>query len=58
MNGETYVQIGRVVDECNHHPHVMRDTGLMVESEVNYWKKADKALQGVLYHSAKKLGKL
>ena len=54
--GETYVQLGRGVDECNHHSHVMRTTGLMVEPEVKYWNKANKALQGVLYHGAKKLG--
>ena len=56
-NGETYVQLGRGVDEFNHHPHVMRTTGLMVDPEVKYWKKANRALQGVLYHGAKKLGK-
>jgi len=57
INGETYVQLGRGIDEYNHHPHVMRATGLMVEPEVVYWNKANKALQGVLYHGAKKLGK-
>ena len=56
VHGETYVQLGRGVDECNHHPHVMRATGLMVEPEVKYWNKANKALQEVLYHGAKKLG--
>jgi len=35
----------------------MRASGLMVEPEVVYWNKANKALQGVLYHGAKKLGK-
>ena len=57
INGETYVQLGRGVDEFNHHLHVMRATGLMVDPEVKYWKKANKAPQGVLYHGAKKLGK-
>jgi non-heme Fe2+,alpha-ketoglutarate-dependent halogenase len=57
VHGETFVQLGRGIDECNHHPHVMRNSGLMVEPEVEYWKKANKALQGVLYHGAKKLGK-
>jgi len=57
INGETYVQLGRGIDEYNHHPHVMRASGLMVEPEVECWHKANKALQGVLYHGAKKLGK-
>ncbi len=57
INGKTYVQLGRGVDEYNHHPHVMRSTGLMVDAEINYWNKANEALQGVLYHGAKKLGK-
>ena len=57
INGETYVQLGRGIDEYNHHPHVMRATGLMVEPEVEYWNTANKALQGVLYHGAKKIGK-
>ena len=57
INGETYVQLGRGIDEYNHHPHVMRASGLMVEPEVEYWNKANNALQGVLYHGAKKIGK-
>ena len=55
--GQSYVQLGRGVDEYKHHSHVMRATGLMVESEIKYWNKANKALQGVLYYGAKKLGK-
>ena len=57
INGETYVQLGRGIDEYKHHPHLMRASGLMVGPEVEYWNKANKALQGVLYHGAKKLGK-
>ena len=57
VHGETFVQLGRGIDEYNYHPHVMRNSGLMVEPEVEYWNKANKALQGVLYHGAKKLGK-
>ena len=55
--GQSYVQLGRGVDEYKHHSHVMRATGLMVESEIKYWNKANKALQEVLYYGAKKLGK-